>query len=275
MNLITTLATKRPVRLAVVATVALGVLMVGAVAANAAMGKVRTQSTPLIVRSGPGTGFEAVDSVAKGSTIEILCQTKGTRVKGTYGATNVWNKLGEGRYVSDAYTSSNEKAPKCTDEVTPRGARVASGPAKKRIEAVIAVAKAQVGKYPYSYGGGNYHQAHYGIYFERWDDRKVTGFDCSGLMQFAYYQGAGVKIPNRVAAGQYDDGIRVAWENRRPGDMVFWSDRSKTQRNIHHVAMYIGDDMIVEAANHRADLRVRSISENEKGLMPFVARPIY
>jgi uncharacterized protein YraI len=97
MSLITTLATKRPVRLAVVTALGVGVVVGGAAAATAAVGHVRTQSTPLTVRSGPGTGFEAVGSVAKGEQLNIVCQTKGTRVAGPYGATSVWNKIGEGR----------------------------------------------------------------------------------------------------------------------------------------------------------------------------------
>lgn len=114
MTVFTTLASRRPVRLAVVTVLGLGVVVGGAAAATAAVGHVRTQSTPLTVRSGPGTGFEAVGSVAKGARLEIVCQTKGTRVSGPYGATSVWNKIGEGRYVADAYTSSPEKAPTCS-----------------------------------------------------------------------------------------------------------------------------------------------------------------
>lgn len=113
MTLFIRLAARRPLRLAVVTALGLGVVGGGAAAATAAVGHVRTQSTPLTVRSGPGTGFEAVGSVAKGAKLNIVCQTKGTRVSGPYGATTVWNKIGEGRYVADAFTSSTEKAPVC------------------------------------------------------------------------------------------------------------------------------------------------------------------
>jgi uncharacterized protein YraI len=114
MTLFTRLAARRPVRLAVVTALGLGVVVGGAAAATAAVGHVRTPSTPLTVRSGPGTGFEAVASVAKGAKLDIVCQTRGTRVSGPYGATSVWNKIGEGRYVADAFTSSSEPAPTCT-----------------------------------------------------------------------------------------------------------------------------------------------------------------
>ena len=127
MILFTVLATRRPVRLALVSTLGLGVLFGGAAAANAAVGHVRTQSTPLTVRSGPGTGFERVGSVAKGTKLNISCQTKGTRVAGPYGATNVWNRIGEGRYVADAFTSSTESAPKCSEGSA--GAVLAAGKA--------------------------------------------------------------------------------------------------------------------------------------------------
>jgi cell wall-associated NlpC family hydrolase len=82
-----------------------------------------------------------------------------------------------------------------------------------------------------------------------------------------------MKLAHRTAAGQYGDGVRVRWGNRRPGDLVFWSSTG-TQAGIHHVGMYIGNGQIVEAANHRADLRVRSVSGGERELMPYVTRVI-
>ena len=64
---------------------------------------VRTAGAPLTVRSGPGTSHSAVGSVASGSTVTISCQTSGTRVTGTYGTSTIWDRIGSGRYVSDAY----------------------------------------------------------------------------------------------------------------------------------------------------------------------------
>lgn len=114
MTVITTLVARRPARLALGSLLALATLLAGAVAADAAIGQVRTQRTPLTVRLGPGTSFPAVGAVAKGARVEILCRARGTRVAGPYGATSTWNKIGEGRYVSDAYTSSTQEAPACS-----------------------------------------------------------------------------------------------------------------------------------------------------------------
>lgn len=119
MGTIATLTRRRPLRLALGAVAALGLLLGVAAAADAAIGHVRTQRTPLTVRSGPGTSYAAVGVVAKGARLEILCQAKGTRVSGPYGATSLWNKLGDGRWVSDAYTSSAESAPSCATAPAP------------------------------------------------------------------------------------------------------------------------------------------------------------
>ena len=35
--------------------------------------------------------------------VTIHCQTTGTTVTGTYGTSNIWDRIGSGRYISDAY----------------------------------------------------------------------------------------------------------------------------------------------------------------------------
>ncbi|AHI01963.1 NlpC/P60 family protein [Kutzneria viridogrisea] len=68
-----------------------------------------------------------------------------------------------------------------------------------------------------------------------------SGFDCSGLVQWAYRQ-AGVSI-TRITTTQYNEGAPVARADLRPGDLVFYG----TASNIHHVSMYIGDGKVVHA----------------------------
>ncbi|MDI1464394.1 peptidoglycan DD-metalloendopeptidase family protein [Catellatospora sp. KI3] len=70
---------------------------------GAADGTVNTAGSPLTVRSGPGTGYSSVGTVADGASIDIFCQTTGTTVTGTYGTSNIWDRIGSGRFVSDAY----------------------------------------------------------------------------------------------------------------------------------------------------------------------------
>lgn len=63
-------------------------------------------SGTLNVRSGPGTGYAVVGSVSNGATVSVYCQATGTTVTGTYGTTNIWNKIGTNKWVSDAYVNT-------------------------------------------------------------------------------------------------------------------------------------------------------------------------
>ncbi|MEU5524999.1 SH3 domain-containing protein [Streptomyces sp. NPDC047860] len=70
----------------------------------------------LNVRSGPGTGYSIVKVLPEGARVRINCQTPGTRVSGPYGTSNIWDNIGSGQYVSDAYIhtgSDGYVAPRC------------------------------------------------------------------------------------------------------------------------------------------------------------------
>ncbi|MEU8183789.1 peptidoglycan DD-metalloendopeptidase family protein [Micromonospora sp. NPDC049047] len=64
---------------------------------------VDTSGTPLTVRSGPGTGYASVGTVADGTRVTIACQTSGTTVTGTFGTSSIWDRIGSGRFIADAY----------------------------------------------------------------------------------------------------------------------------------------------------------------------------
>ncbi|KES03703.1 hypothetical protein BU52_29295 [Streptomyces toyocaensis] len=70
----------------------------------------------LNVRSGPGTGYPVVRVLTEGAWVSIRCQTPGTWVSGPYGTSNIWDNIGNGQYVSDAYVrtgSDGYVAPRC------------------------------------------------------------------------------------------------------------------------------------------------------------------
>lgn len=80
-----------------------------------ANGRINTAGAPLTVRSGPGTGYAAIGSIADGTHVTIYCQKLGQSITGTYGTTRLWDKIGNG-YVSDAYVytgSDGRVAPDC------------------------------------------------------------------------------------------------------------------------------------------------------------------
>jgi murein DD-endopeptidase MepM/ murein hydrolase activator NlpD len=83
---------------------------------SGAPGTVNTAGANLNVRSGPGTSYSIVDSLADGASVHISCQTTGTSVTGTYGTSTIWDKIGSGKYVPDAYIftgSDGRVAPNC------------------------------------------------------------------------------------------------------------------------------------------------------------------
>ncbi|MYW70231.1 SH3 domain-containing protein [Streptomyces sp. SID8379] len=68
------------------------------------------------VRSGPGTQYRVVRALPLGARVQILCQKPGTTVTGPYGTTKIWDSIGVGEYVSDAYVKTGSDgyvAPRC------------------------------------------------------------------------------------------------------------------------------------------------------------------
>ena len=70
---------------------------------GSAVATVDTGGTPLTLRSGPGTGYGTAGRVPDRSVVTVSCQTTGVPVRGNAGTTVVWDRIGPGRYVSDAF----------------------------------------------------------------------------------------------------------------------------------------------------------------------------
>ncbi|WP_225822700.1 NlpC/P60 family protein [Streptomyces naphthomycinicus] len=95
-----------------------------------------------------------------------------------------------------------------------------------------------------------------------WGANGPSGFDCSGLMQWAYAH-AGIQLP-RTSQEQRFAGRQVPLSQARPGDLVVYrSDAS-------HVAMYVGNGQVVHAPYPGAPVRYDPV-----GMMPVssVTRP--
>jgi cell wall-associated NlpC family hydrolase len=85
-----------------------------------------------------------------------------------------------------------------------------------------------------------------------------TGFDCSGLMQWAYAQ-AGIQTP-RVTYDQIDapNALKVdQMADLRPGDMVFFANAG----DVHHVGMYLGNHEFLHAPHTGDVVKVSSLDE--------------
>ena len=68
-----------------------------------------------------------------------------------------------------------------------------------------------------------------------------SGFDCSGLVQYACRK-VGISV-NRTSRSQYSNGVAVSKSNLQPGDLVFFSKGS----GISHVGIYAGNGQVIHA----------------------------
>ncbi|NYH54052.1 hypothetical protein HNR06_003641 [Nocardiopsis arvandica] len=108
------------------------------------------------------------------------------------------------------------------------------------VEQVIANAESQLGV-PYVWGG----------------ETPEGGFDCSGLLQWAFHE-AGVSIP-RVTHDQWNAGRRVEFDDIQRGDLLFWRTDPTAPDYISHVAIYLGDGMMLEAPRTGLNVRVTPV----------------
>lgn len=105
----------------------------------------------------------------------------------------------------------------------------------------------------------------------------TTGFDCSGLTQYAFRNGAQVAIP-RTAAEQYAAAIKVPREQAGKGDLVFFNTSGK---RISHVGIYLGKDRFVHAPRTGKAITTSQLKgywENRLigfGRIPGACRPSY
>jgi cell wall-associated NlpC family hydrolase/putative cell wall-binding protein len=121
-------------------------------------------------------------------------------------------------------------------------APTAPAPAPRASAAIaVATAEAQIGK-PYAWAGAG-----------------PAAFDCSGLTMYAW-AAAGVTLPHNAAAqASLLPAIPADTAHLAPGDLLFYDS------SIDHVAMYVGNGMMVEAAH--SGVPVRLIAMRTDGLI--------
>jgi cell wall-associated NlpC family hydrolase len=118
------------------------------------------------------------------------------------------------------------------------GGRVRAGPSAL---AAVAEAKKYLGT-PYQWGGSS----------------PQTGFDCSGLVQWAYAQ-EGIRIP-RVTDQQIlaENATKVGRNHLLPGDLVFFRDDTGY---VHHVGISLGGKRFLHAPHNGDVVKISSLKE--------------
>lgn len=130
-----------------------------------------------------------------------------------------------------AAKAAQDKAEKDKAEKAEKAAAAAPG-AK-----AVSLAKSQIGV-PYEWGGTT-----------------PGGFDCSGLMQWAFEK-VGKELP-RTSAAQAQEGTEVSMDELQPGDLVYMYSP------VTHIGMYAGNGQIIEAPTEGEDVKMTPISDYE------------
>lgn len=102
----------------------------------------------------------------------------------------------------------------------------------------------QLGK-PYQWGGTS----------------PVTGFDCSGLVWYAYKDLVKIKIP-RTANEMYHlhDAAPVKRAELEKGDLVFF--RISRRATADHVGVYVGNNRFIQSPRTGKDIQISQLSED-------------
>jgi cell wall-associated NlpC family hydrolase len=131
-------------------------------------------------------------------------------------------------------------------EREPRWSTVPSAPT--RGERAVKVALEAVGK-PYRWGG----------------ESPATGFDCSGLVRWAYGR-VGVDLPHS-SYDLYGEGRQVRESSMEPGDILFFE-------GLGHVGLYLGRGRMVHAPQTGRNVEVVRLGATNYGSRLIAARRV-
>jgi cell wall-associated NlpC family hydrolase len=90
-----------------------------------------------------------------------------------------------------------------------------------------------------------------------WGGAGPDRFDCSGLTMMAWAR-AGVQLLHYTGY-QWEEGPHVPLNQLRRGDLLFYATNTSDPSTIHHVAIYIGNGMMVNAPYTGAFVRIDSM----------------
>jgi cell wall-associated NlpC family hydrolase len=134
--------------------------------------------------------------------------------------------------VAEAQTQANETYAATAVGVTAATPEGASVVPPSGYSGVVGVAMSELGT-PYQWAGS-----------------APGGFDCSGLVMYAYSK-MGVSLPHSSYA-MWGDGASVPKDQLQPGDIVFFD-------GLGHVGLYIGGGEFVHAPHTGTDVQVSSL----------------
>lgn len=124
--------------------------------------------------------------------------------------------------------------------------------ADERVEKVIAEGLRLLGT-PYVYGAVRLHDGK-GNFLKGF---KADAFDCSSLMQYIFYYGAGIRL-DVTTRTQVLQGVEIPRGEIGRGDLLFFTNASRRNKTgierVGHVALYLGENYILHTASDFAKI---------------------
>ena len=144
-----------------------------------------------------------------------------------------------------------QHAPGCGPQVTV--------PGTPKAQIAVNAALSQLGV-RYSFAGGDRHGPTLGVCqpgTDGWNDCHIVGFDCSGLMLYAWGT-AGVTVPHDTVAMWNDPAFVHITDTSQlqPGDMMMFEGPPPG-----HTGIYIGNGQLVDAPHSGSVVKIESVND--------------
>lgn len=181
----------------------------------------KVNSDGVNIRSGAGSSYSSYGAAEKNTLYQFL------------GGEGEWYKTyyrGKTAYISSKYSVIVEmnSADETTEKVIEQGAKYLGT--------------------PYVYGAVRLHDGKGNLL----KGFTTNAFDCSSLMQYMFYKGAGVNLQVNTRTQIYQ-GTTISRSQLKRGDLMFFTNASRKNNTgierVGHVAMYLGDNLILHTAS--------------------------
>ena len=192
---------------------------------------IRCTGNNVNLRSGAGTGYAIVGNAEKGTMYAVIGQS------GNWYKVNYQNKTA---YLYNEYAAVFEIEKSENEE----------------IENVLEEGYKLLGV-PYVYGAVRLHDGK-GNFLKGFS---VNKFDCSSLVQYAFYKGSG-ELLDVTTRTQVKQGKFVKKSDLKRGDCIYFTNETRQYKTgverIGHVAIYLGDNYILHTASDYARIEKMS-----------------
>ena len=203
------------------------------------LGVVNAEKGYINIREEMSTDCDVVGKIRKDAICEVVsiedewCEIESGEIKG---------------YISSEYLLTGEKANEKAEELMTEGVELETAITmmEYRYGKGVTDIQMEICEYARQFVGNPY----------KWGGTSLTnGADCSGFT-LSVYANYGVSLPHSSKA-QANCGTRIDLSELQPGDLVFYGGK-----NIHHVAMYIGNGQVVHAQSTNTGIVVSSMNYN-------------